>query len=303
MTTEASTPAVNGSNDAERDPNADHSPSRFTAVNGREPPGLSAPTPGVSHEQQREGFENWRGSGYSTPSQQDTRLQESDGPGNDRGAMPPQPSPSQYEPSMANGVKRKRSESEERGQASRPSHQRPGASTAALPRLIDSGDSRGLSPNSSAAAVSQGGHQTNHASSSDNPRPVGDSDPRNLSIDTSWQEHSSHLVNRPQHAPPVDSSDAHVADVLQRGAHNTDQTNLNASQPAADVPFRGDESLSAYGPERPQRAAPSPHTRKRGFTNRTKTGCLTCRRRKKKCDEQRPVCKSCLKPFKPRAVR
>lgn len=30
--------------------------------------------------------------------------------------------------------------------------------------------------------------------------------------------------------------------------------------------------------------------RKRVFANRTKTGCLTCRRRKKKCDEQKPEC-------------
>jgi hypothetical protein len=27
------------------------------------------------------------------------------------------------------------------------------------------------------------------------------------------------------------------------------------------------------------------------FTNRTKTGCATCRRRKKKCDEGKPTCK------------
>ncbi len=30
--------------------------------------------------------------------------------------------------------------------------------------------------------------------------------------------------------------------------------------------------------------------RKRVFSNRTKTGCLTCRKRKKKCDEQHPEC-------------
>ena len=33
-----------------------------------------------------------------------------------------------------------------------------------------------------------------------------------------------------------------------------------------------------------------PKKRKRNFSNRTKTGCLTCRRRKKKCDEQKPEC-------------
>lgn len=30
--------------------------------------------------------------------------------------------------------------------------------------------------------------------------------------------------------------------------------------------------------------------RKRNFSHRTKTGCFTCRRRKKKCDEQKPEC-------------
>lgn len=36
-----------------------------------------------------------------------------------------------------------------------------------------------------------------------------------------------------------------------------------------------------------------PKKRKRNFSNRTKTGCLTCRRRKKKCDELKPECESC----------
>lgn len=35
-----------------------------------------------------------------------------------------------------------------------------------------------------------------------------------------------------------------------------------------------------------------PKKRKRNFSNRTKTGCLTCRRRKKKCDEAKPECMS-----------
>lgn len=33
--------------------------------------------------------------------------------------------------------------------------------------------------------------------------------------------------------------------------------------------------------------------RKRRFYHRTRTGCLSCRERKKKCDEQRPSCESC----------
>lgn len=36
---------------------------------------------------------------------------------------------------------------------------------------------------------------------------------------------------------------------------------------------------------------PQQRPRKRNFSNRTKTGCGTCRKRKKKCDEQHPTCK------------
>ncbi|PHH80825.1 hypothetical protein CDD82_1483 [Ophiocordyceps australis] len=38
-----------------------------------------------------------------------------------------------------------------------------------------------------------------------------------------------------------------------------------------------------------------PKKRKRNFSNRTKTGCLTCRKRKKKCDEQKPECSNCIR--------
>ncbi|KAF2636038.1 hypothetical protein P280DRAFT_163341 [Massarina eburnea CBS 473.64] len=40
-----------------------------------------------------------------------------------------------------------------------------------------------------------------------------------------------------------------------------------------------------------------PKKRKRQFANRTKTGCGTCRRRKKKCDEAKPECKHSLPAF------
>ncbi|KAI0394667.1 hypothetical protein F5Y17DRAFT_244106 [Xylariaceae sp. FL0594] len=38
-----------------------------------------------------------------------------------------------------------------------------------------------------------------------------------------------------------------------------------------------------------------PKKRKRNFSNRTKTGCLTCRKRKKKCDETKPECTNCVR--------
>jgi hypothetical protein len=46
-----------------------------------------------------------------------------------------------------------------------------------------------------------------------------------------------------------------------------------------------------YTPERRDGVVQSdPKKRKRNFSNRTKTGCLTCRKRKKKCDEKKPEC-------------
>lgn len=44
------------------------------------------------------------------------------------------------------------------------------------------------------------------------------------------------------------------------------------------------------GSPQPGAAQGDPKKRKRIFSNRTKTGCITCRRRKKKCDEGKPEC-------------
>ncbi|KAH7020862.1 uncharacterized protein B0I36DRAFT_296324 [Microdochium trichocladiopsis] len=38
---------------------------------------------------------------------------------------------------------------------------------------------------------------------------------------------------------------------------------------------------------------PEPKTRVRAFSHRTRAGCLTCKTRRKKCDEQRPICNRC----------
>lgn len=38
-----------------------------------------------------------------------------------------------------------------------------------------------------------------------------------------------------------------------------------------------------------------PYQRKRAFSKRSKSGCLTCRERRIKCDEYKPVCKNCVK--------
>lgn len=60
--------------------------------------------------------------------------------------------------------------------------------------------------------------------------------------------------------------------------------------PAADV--NGPETASPSDPNRSGMQTMDPKKRKRQFANRTKTGCGTCRRRKKKCDEAKPECMS-----------
>lgn len=63
----------------------------------------------------------------------------------------------------------------------------------------------------------------------------------------------------------------------------------------------GDEPMSMYsGQYTPEQRRDGvmqgdPKKRKRNFSNRTKTGCLTCRKRKKKCDEAKPECKWSLR--------
>ena len=49
----------------------------------------------------------------------------------------------------------------------------------------------------------------------------------------------------------------------------------------------------------PRPVGPPPVKRKRNYSNRTKTGCLTCRSRKKRCDELRPECRNCIRSQQP----
>jgi hypothetical protein len=56
--------------------------------------------------------------------------------------------------------------------------------------------------------------------------------------------------------------------------------------------LNGFEPGSSSDPNRTGVQHIDPKKRKRQFANRTKTGCGTCRRRKKKCDEAKPECTS-----------
>lgn len=89
--------------------------------------------------------------------------------------------------------------------------------------------------------------------------------------------------------PP--QTDEQAGDTHRRG---TSQVDSQHEYPATSPD--GDDNPSIYGgshtPDGRRDAVVSdPKKRKRNFSNRTKTGCLTCRKRKKKCDEAKPECK------------
>lgn len=103
------------------------------------------------------------------------------------------------------------------------------------------------------------------------------------------------------------------------GPSQTDDQSANAHHHATESEYYngsgspdgddGDRSMSlyhsSYGEHRPDSMLQhDPKKRKRNFSNRTKTGCLTCRKRKKKCDEQKPECKLyCVSPHSPPSTR
>ncbi|KAI9805563.1 MAG: hypothetical protein M1825_000814 [Sarcosagium campestre] len=79
----------------------------------------------------------------------------------------------------------------------------------------------------------------------------------------------------------ITNSDSQLADALRR-----ESLQLDANQRHSTGGTPDDDDLRAQS----QRAG-----RKRIFSNRTKTGCMTCRRRKKKCDELKPECNNCIR--------
>lgn len=94
------------------------------------------------------------------------------------------------------------------------------------------------------------------------------------------------------------NSDEHLGEVLQRASQNMDshQQSYGPNSPGDD-----DRSpqYGRYDDGREMSASSDPKKRKRNFSNRTKTGCMTCRRRKKKCDENRPECEFIFNNYRP----
>ena len=294
MSAVASAAIVNGGQDSEKELNSDQSPSRFTAVNGREPPvpGANTPTPNPppSNEGHRELSEAWGKGGYDAQYRQDERPRENGGIGNDQEDRPPQGSPSQYGQSSINRNKRKRSES---GEQQDPQNSYHGTSIPRSPgfRLEDSADSHVLPPGTSGPATCHPGPELKNTPPAMHSRPEAGEGSRTPSANAPWNDYDSQLINQAQRAQQIDASDAQLAEALQREAQGHDA--VQKGWGSVNRPLESGEQpspLSTYSQERSQTAVQVAPKRKRVFSNRTKTGCMTCRRRKKKCDEQHPAC-------------
>jgi len=94
-------------------------------------------------------------------------------------------------------------------------------------------------------------------------------------------------------------SDAQLAEALTRESQQIDdQTGRGGGSPDEGDSQETPQRSLDYGTDRTPSNLPVDHKRrKRVFSNRTKTGCLTCRRRKKKCDELKPECSTTPHPL------
>ncbi|KAK2747600.1 Maltose acetyltransferase [Onygenales sp. PD_40] len=305
MSAVASATVVNGSHDAGKDSNPEHSPSRFTAVNGRDqaaPPFSGAPDshiPAPHDEERRNSIEHDHTARNSrTPSRQGEQLFETTN-------VPSQDPEASYvasdgQSSSANRNKRKRSESDDRQISPSSSYQDQSVSRSPMSKPERRVEQQiAPAPANGATHMPAGAEQD--ASTKVHRQPYSQLE-RNDSVQSTangstWDDYETHLANHPQLSQPIDSSDAQLAEALQRDVQEPDNgaKNWGAAHRPQSESADPNRKFANYTPERSQGAVQVGPKRKRVFSNRTKTGCMTCRRRKKKCDEQHPSCNNCLR--------
>ena len=146
----------------------------------------------------------------------------------------------------------------------------------------------GLQLASNSTTASGGSYASNTAPTlpSHQPGAADSEDPHAPSGGGPWQGYETQSVHQAQLAQQIRASDEQLVEALQRDTHSRD-TFQRGGQPAQDDQLSTVPVLAVDGRSLSKTTFPK---RKRVFSNRTKTGCLTCRKRKKKCDEQHPVC-------------
>ncbi|KAL6231671.1 hypothetical protein BDW75DRAFT_37508 [Aspergillus navahoensis] len=290
----ATAPVMNDQ-ESETDSRMDHSPSRFTAVNGRDTLAAGSAADGSpSNGDSREPTEAWSRAGLDRTLRHEEESKETGNTGMDIEKQDSQRSTSHGALIYSSKTKRRRSESEqEDSQALYRGPKSPVRPTDGIAgHSPQAGTSNGI-------ISSQCDTELKRTSSHAHARPDEGENTRRSSTNASWQEYDAQLLSQTQRAQQIDASDAQLAEALQREAQGPDvvQRNWDAiSRPVVEGSIPSEQaSTSSFPQDRSQNAVQVAPKRKRVFSNRTKTGCMTCRRRKKKCDEQHPACNNCLR--------
>ncbi|KAL2872238.1 uncharacterized protein BJX67DRAFT_104353 [Aspergillus lucknowensis] len=300
MTTITTAPVVNES-DSEKESKIDHSPWRFTAVNGKECLASGAPPPNPIHGgspsngDHQEPAEAWPPSGYDPSTQHGEKTMQNGDTSNDLDVEQAHRSTPHNAPTSPDRAKRKRSESSDQDDNPHAPHRRPRSPAEPGDGTAEDSPQPVIS---NGVANSQSDTESKRTPSHVLARPSEGEDTRTSSASGTWPEYDTQLVNQAQRAQQIDASDAQLAEALQREAQGPDTSQKQWD--SINRPLEG--SLSSepvlappFSQDRPQTAVQIAPKRKRVFSNRTKTGCMTCRRRKKKCDEQHPACNNCIR--------
>ncbi|KAF2155597.1 trimeric LpxA-like protein [Myriangium duriaei CBS 260.36] len=103
-------------------------------------------------------------------------------------------------------------------------------------------------------------------------------------------------TERPHNQSQAHSPDeAHLAESLKRDMARQETGGPQVPGAQSVVEDLVNRAKSKMSKTPPKRLDEHREHKKRAFTHRTKTGCMTCRKRKKKCDEHKPVCLNCTK--------
>lgn len=290
MSTIAASSVMNDQ-ESEKDSRVDHSPSRFTAVNGREAPAAVTTFGGSSIDGDgRDSIEAWPHGGYDPSTRQDEKSKENGHPGNDIDEQQSQRSTSHGASNSTNRTKRKRSETDEQDDDPHPPYRAP---RSLLQPTDDPAEHHSQSGVPNGIMSSQSDTESKHTALQNHTGLDDGENNRKLSTNASWQEYDAQPSNQAQRTQQIDASDAQLAEALQRDAQGPDmaQKTWDGVNRPIDGTIANEQTVAPFPQDRPQNPVQIAPKRKRVFSNRTKTGCMTCRRRKKKCDEQHPACK------------
>ena len=255
--------------------------SRFTAVNGRGSPAATERSNATNgHDDQRNGVSN----GHVEPDQVHEVITVQQ-------ALPPASKPTPEQPSPV-------------------TREQPGPYSASSARSVSRSPPSRKRSFPEAFGDPNGNHlpQAHHRTHAEAPeyirRPPGPYShaasklPSNHEIDPTRQQpplssdFDPHAHTRQPYytQPPRDESEVRLAEALQRENGNGSLNRETFASPEEDDQHR--QQYGDYSGGRQPMSDAERKRRKRVFSNRTKTGCMTCRKRKKKCDELHPECES-----------